>query len=287
MTSDDERLPARYPRWPFVRRAGRVYPAVALPVPAVASPDDLVEVTTEPLGPDARLREAGAAHLEGILAAHPRTFDGRVLAMVRMPTGSVSTGPLVAAPAGYFDMLATCDALAAEWARGPGPTPLRDRADALAGDPVTNGAGRAAAIGVSVAVTVTHEQVQHVLMGRRTTSVATDPGRWHIAPSGMVEPSSGLTPLVSAMLRELAEETGITAPPAPSLLGIGVDMLRLRPEICLHVAAVEAPALLSTDEFDRRALVPVGGLRMWRRFPPERLTPAAAATLALLEGDGG
>ena len=285
-----ERLADRYPAASFVVRRDRVYPAVAVPSPrAELSPADLVVMRTRALHPDAALRGAGAVHLDSILAAHPGTYDGPVAAMVDRRADA-----MVLAPGTYFDMLATCDALQAEWSDSPGPTPMRDLADALAGgDPLTSGSGRVAAAGVSVAVTVDRDGATHVLLGRRAAGVATDAGRWHVAPSGMVEPThiaestGALHPLVSSMVRELAEETGITAAPAPTLLGIGFDMLRLRPEVCLRVHLAGDVAQALTEEFDRSALVPLDPDALWAAHPPETLTPAAAATLALLEDRRG
>jgi ADP-ribose pyrophosphatase YjhB (NUDIX family) len=221
--------------------------------------------------------------MQEVIATHPRTFDGPVAAL-RHRDGD----QLVVAAGTYFDMLATCESLAAEWRADPRRTPLRDWADELAGgDPVATGRGRVAAVGVSLAVTVTREGVRRLLLGRRSAAVATDGGRWHVVPSGMLEPTSAGEPLLDTMLRELAEETGIGPVEQPRLLGLGFDLLRLRPEVCLHVEIGDGPAGVTGGEFDRDELVPLDWTDLWRRFGPDQLTPAAAATLALLEDQMG
>lgn len=277
---DGEGLAARYPAAHVVRRGGRTYPAALSAVAELDSIDALVRTTTDEVRVDEQLRAAGQAHLDAIRAGNPGAFDGPVLALTRQADGRV-----VAGRGHYFDMLATCDALREEWEADPAHTPLRDRADALAGgDPVARGDGRAAAIGISVAVTVGTGAERSVLLGHRSADVAMDPGRWHIAPSGMLEPGSGLEPVASALLRELAEETGVGQTGPPRLLGVGFDLTRLRPEICLQVEAGNAAVRVAGVEFDDGELVPLQWESLWQRFGPDDLTPAAAATLALLEG---
>ena len=82
----------------------------------------------------AALRAGGAAHLAALRRRVPAMHDGPVLAMT-----AVDGGVVRARRAGYFDMVATADALA-------GDPALRARAAALAGDdPLHRGDGRVAA----------------------------------------------------------------------------------------------------------------------------------------------
>jgi 8-oxo-dGTP pyrophosphatase MutT (NUDIX family) len=119
---------------------------------------------------------------------------------------------------------------------------------------------------------------------------------WHVAPSGTLEPSPQ-DPVLALVERELAEELGITLGNATDVrsrlvtLGVGFDLLRLRPEICLRLdlESHEYPPggpVLTPDEFQQRALIPLsaeGIEAFWKAHTPEMLTPAAAATVALLE----
>jgi 8-oxo-dGTP pyrophosphatase MutT (NUDIX family) len=190
----------------------------------------------------------------------PRMHDGPVLAMT-----AVHGGVVHARRAGYFDMVATADALA-------GDPALRARAQALAGDdPLRRGDGRVAAIGLSVATLVPGGGV---LLGRRRADLPLDPGRWHVVPSGMLEPDGD--PIAAALTREGREELGVTIDPAAvRMLGLGWDRARLRPEVCMALTLDALPASAGAEEFD---VVEV--------FDPERapagLTAGAACALALL-----
>lgn len=234
-------------------------------------------------------------------------YDGRVLA-----AATLQGIELEYALGGYFDAIATSDSLRAEYllsAQSNGDTsngglsslPLRSLAHRAAeGDPLHRGRGRIAAVGVSLAVTLPRGPARAVVVGRRSLEVASDPGLWHLAPSGTLEPAPG--DVVIALLRgELSEELGIELPPPDRLeqrlrtLGMSYDLLRLRPEICLRLDLEddEYPAggpELSPQEFQARELVelsPSGMERFWSTHPPATLTPAAAGALALLEDDEG
>lgn len=229
----------------------------------VEARDDVrVEVQDGPWPLDAVLRAGGAAHLAALRRRVPRMHDGPVLAMT-----AVDGGVVRARRAGYFDMVATADALAAD----PG---LHARASALAGDdPLHRGDGRAAAIGLSVAALVPGGRV---LLGRRRADLPLDPGRWHVVPSGMLEPEPD--PIAAALAREAGEELGVDVDPdAVRMLGLGWDLARLRPEVCVALALEAVPARAGGDEFD---VVQAFALAE----APAELTPGAACALSLLSG---
>jgi 8-oxo-dGTP pyrophosphatase MutT (NUDIX family) len=162
-------------------------------------------------------------------------------------------------------MVATADALAHDPA-------LRARAAAAAGgDPLHRGDGRVAALGLSVAATLPDGRL---LLGRRRAELALDPGAWHVVPSGMLEPEPD--PIGAAVAREALEELGVPADPgAVRILGLGWDLARLRPEVCVALTLQAVPARAGGDEFD---VVEVFDPAR----PPAPLTPGAACALALL-----
>ena len=169
--------------------------------------------------------------------------------------------------AGYFDMVATADALAHD------PV-LRARAAAVAGgDPLRRGDGRVAALGLSVAATLPDGRV---LLGRRRAELPLDPGAWHVVPSGMLEPEPD--PIAAGVAREALEELGVAADPsAVRVLGLGWDLARLRPEVCVALALEAVPARAGGDEFDVVEAFAVAR-------PPSPLTAGAACALSLLAG---
>jgi len=209
---------------------------------------------------------AGRAHLDEVARRTPGLHDGPVLVLDHLDGYT-----LHARTSGYLATVATADALRAEWAR-EGMGPLRARAHELAGrDPLRNGCGRAAAVGLAVVTTF----AGRVLVARRSRAVAADPGLWHVAPSGMLEP--GVDP-VDQIARELEEELGLDARREAQPLGLGFDLLRLRPEVCWSLESDREPELRLGDEFTEvRWIDPAGD---W----PKDLTPAAAAALALFSG---
>lgn len=227
-----------------VQRSDRVYPAAFEPHPAAGA---LVELSDEELRIDPDLRAGGDAHLAAVAARSPTMHDGKVVACV-----NASAFPLTCIAAGYFDAIATSDSLCAEYlatlSSGPGPSgglaslPLRKRAhEAAEGNVLHLGRGRVAAVGVSVLATVPTRGGRAVVLGQRSHDVATDPGLWHVAPSGTLEPTPGDI-VTDVVRRELAEELGISLGPGGSPLrarlaplGIGFDLLRLRPEICVRL----------------------------------------------------
>jgi 8-oxo-dGTP pyrophosphatase MutT (NUDIX family) len=190
----------------------------------------------------------------------PAMHDGTVLAMT-----AVEGGVVRARPAGYFDMVATADALA-------GDAALRGRAVELAGgEPLRRGDGRVAALGLSVAAVLPGGRV---LLGRRRAGLPLDPGAWHVVPSGMLEPDAD--PIAAAVAREGREELGMEVDRgAVRMLGLGWDLDRLRPEVCVALALEAVPARAGGDEFDVVEAFDVGR-------PPAPLTAGAACALALV-----
>jgi hypothetical protein len=205
----------------------------------------------------------------------------------------------------YAQMIRSCDALRAEYLAAPerelARLPLRRRAHAVAGsDPVRCGEGRAAAIGFSIVIVIQRGPARELLIGQRRRDLATDPGIWHVAPSGTLEPI-GDDVVRETMRVELPEELpALATAPRGTLaalidrtvaLGIGHDLLRLKPDLCM-VAEVgdDEPGLgagaLSPEEFvaaQRVPLTPRGLADFWEAHVPESLTPAAAAAVALVE----
>jgi len=161
----------------------------------------------------------------------------------------------------------------------------RAAAGALAGgDPLRSGAGRSAGVGVSVACVV--EGGTGLLLGRRRPDLAVEGGRWHVAPSGMLE-AAAERPLHATAARECAEELGIERPPgAFRLLGIGWDLKRLTPEIALRLdldGGAELAGRLADDEFTEGRVWPLDDLAgFWAAHGPDDLTPPAAAAVGLL-----
>jgi 8-oxo-dGTP pyrophosphatase MutT (NUDIX family) len=229
----------------------------------VEARDDVRVVVDEgPWPVDPALRAGGAAHLAALRRRVPTMHDGPVLAMT-----AVDGGVVRARRAGYFDMVATGDALA-------GDPALRARALVLAGgDPLRRGNGRVAAIGLSVAAMLPDGRV---LLGRRRADLPLDPGRWHVVPSGMLEPEPEADAIAAAIAREAREELGVAIDPgAVRMLGLGWDLARLRPEVCVALTLDALPAHAGADEFDAVEAFDVAR-------PPALLTPGAACALALL-----
>ena len=229
----------------------------------VEARDDVRVVVQDGAWPvDQALRAGGAAHLAALRRRVPAMHDGQVLAMTAVRGAVVHTRR-----AGYFDMVATADALAHDDA-------LRARAVEVAGgDPLRRGDGRVAAVGLSVAATLPDGRV---LLGRRRAELPLDPGAWHVVPSGMLEPDPD--PIGAAVAREAREELGVAADPgAVRVLGLGWDLARLRPEVCVALALEAVPARAGGDEFD--AVAPFALAR-----PPSPRTAGAACALALLAG---
>jgi len=291
--ADYESLLARYEgQCQVVRRGGRHFPAGVVARPTSGQASSQWQVRPESIRPGADLIEAGTAHLAAVRAAAPAMFDGAVAAFA----GWWPDGRLAVGPGSYFDMIATCDALRAEFhGAAPGSAlVLREAAERIAGGrPLEVGVGRVAAVGVSLAVTILGKGGRRrVLLGRRSDGVALDSGQMHVVPSGMTELHQN--PIETAR-REFTEELGAAFPDGAQLveLGIGWDLLRLRPEICFWLDLIDSDEAVSSvidgsgdGEFGYRWLADVGGTSwdtVWAALPPEAMTPAAAVALALLE----
>lgn len=298
----------------LVRRGDATYPVAVRRLPRAR-----VVLDDRPRVVDAALADGGRAFLDG-LRAGGRVHDGAVLCLDRVEvqgSGGDPGGAVVhVVPGGYFDMLATCDAVRDEIVRvAPAPDggadtvpladlPLRHRAHEVAGDPTVSGAGRAAAFGVSVLLVVRTGPTDGdpaegtgVALGLRSTRVGTDPGRWHVAPSGMLEPAPDGRHVATTVATELREELGVhrtvdEVEASLQVLGLVTDLARLRPDVVvlLDLAAVgsrpTAAELAAGEEFDTLEVVPMTPASLtalWGRRPPSTLTAAAAGALALLE----
>lgn len=245
---------------------------------------------------DPLLAESGRPHLARLRRLRPRMHDGAVLVLDRL-----TATRLEVAASTYFDMVATGDALRDEYLAETverRELPMRARAHAVArgGDPLVSGRGRAAAVGVSVIVRLHGRGGPALVLGRRRDDLPTDPGLWHVVPSGMLEPSPGGDLLLVTVQRELAEELGVTFSTAKlrrrlRWLGVAHDLLRLRPEACVYLDCTfgDLPGgqlQPCNDEFQEWDLVecsPEGIAAFWASRPPELLTPAAAGAMALME----
>lgn len=276
-----------------VRRQGMTYPVAVRPLPDGTR----VVVAADPVVVDPVLRQAGEAHLTAVRSA-TRVHDGGVLCLDAVDE-SPSAATVVARRGGYFDMLATCDVLARELDGAASVTwrdlPLRRRAHDLAVDPFTAGTGRAAAFGVSVLLVVRgHDGAPAVVVGRRSTQVAAGRGRWHVAPSGMLEEAPGGRHVASTVATELREELGVVrsvedVAAGLRTVGLVTDLERLRPDLAVVLDLPEPPSaadLAAGPEFDELDLVPLtpaGFAAFWAARPPAAVTPPGAGALALLE----
>jgi hypothetical protein len=259
-----------------VRRGGHTYPA-ALDDRHSSAIEDVVVVRDREAAVDPDLRRAGTAHLEAVLARSPDTFDGVVLALDRIADGVVH-----AVRASYFDMLATCDAIATD-------PMLRQQAERLAApDPLRVGTGRVAAVGVSaIVVRRLADGTTGFTLGQRSPELALDPGKWHVVPSGIVDGRG----VVGTLLDELAGEHGIADPHAAAegaqVIALGYDMARIRPELTVmtrDLGDIAAPE--PSDEFVAFREVPLAAdaiSELWLDLRPDQLTPGAAVAIAAVE----
>ena len=271
-----------------VTRSGLSYPTAVAPL-SPRDPQNFVvaEERTPPLDPV--LCKGGAPHLSALRESSVDLHNGAVLVL-----SSLKASVLLATPSTYFANVTTADALRHEYIeRGIGP--LRERAHACAnGNPLRCGGGRAAAIGVTVTVTVPSGASRALLVGRRRNDLAADPGLWDVGPSGTLEPETKGDPLFQAADRELTEELPVLQIPRAqmTILGVGFDLLRLRPEVVLRLdladeAALPKQAALDQSEYMDSELIDLtreGLERFWSSRNPSAITPSGAAAVALLEG---
>lgn len=276
-------------RYPLLHRRGSAYPVTTIQFTRDRAGGSIT-LMDSPAPVDEELRSLGEAHLLEMVRSH-RMFNGPIVALV-----SIEPDKLIAASSEYFAMVATCDALRAEYLRGPEAQPMRNRADRISGSggPVVSGQGRAAGVGVSVIVTFPRKDGRAFVIGLRRPDLALDGGRYHVVPSGMVESTATSDVLLASVHAELEEELSVVLTEVEldrrlQPLGVAVDLLRLRPEVCmrLDLDSDEADGLFARDEeFSAARLVELsaGGLdRFWAEHGPDRLTPAAAGAVALLE----
>lgn len=237
-----EELRRRYADAPLLTLGGVAQPVAIWPAPTEqrADPDSVVGACEPSVAVDgdrehlARLRErCGAAGRE--------LYDGTIAAMRRLHT----EGRLAIdwSPGSYFDQLATCE------------TPVVHDAP---GDPLRDGAGRCAGIGVSTVMRIATDDGHVVWLGRLSDRKATGGGAMHVMPSAMLEPEvhdANAVSIVDTVLREFAEElfdehgTGerwwVDTQPVAELLaliergdarleltGVAMNLVNLRPEVC-------------------------------------------------------
>ena len=279
------------PVHPPVVRRGLCYP-VTIKASSACEINGIVQLSDTQAPIDGELRRAGEPHSGQLAWAH-RMHDGAVVVLKEIVGETI-----YAERSRYFAMLATCDALRSEFLSGQPRMPLRTRAHLVAGHsgPVVSGRGRAAAIGVSVVVTFRQGRKRAFLLGRRRVDLALDGDIWQLAPSGMVEPSGTGDVVVETIRQELSEELSMTIPTSELAerlrpLGLAVDLLRLRPEVCVRFDTADGELDLSTvrltkEEFSETKLVEFSAQGMagiWSTHSPQDLTPAAAGAVALLE----
>lgn len=187
------------------------------------------------IGDRARL----AAILERTEAAGRTLFDGTIAAMRRLHKGDLLA--LDWSPGLYFDQLASCES---------------DAVHDGSCDPLVDGKGRCAGIGVSTVTRVATDDGPRVWLGCVSGQKPTHGGLLHVMPAAMLEPnSSGAVSITDTVLREFAEElfglqgTGEqwwndTEPIAElraifddgdaslEFTGIAMNLVNLRPEVC-------------------------------------------------------
>lgn len=280
----------------LIRAGGHTYPAVLLPGIS-AHPTGAVRADGSAAEVDGELEAAGAGHVETLRDAGAILWDGPVLVYDRVADGAVRCRE-----SSYFRVLATSVAIGAELTAADADAvladlPLRRRAIHLAGgDPITSGRGRAAAVGLNIAVVATGGGGRHALIGRRSAAMAAMPGMWSFV-AGNVEPADGFQPLVSALGREMAEEMpAISGADAHELAsrarvhGACFSLGRLGPSL-LASTPVDASARdlgrLDAEEFDETRTIDLDDPEScWRGMSPESMVPASAALLAALTADG-
>ncbi|MBI3978023.1 MAG: hypothetical protein HY331_07550 [Chloroflexi bacterium] len=320
-----------YPGAPLLTWAGRRYPVALFPAPAdpPVAPNaalgalDLVNRAA----PDRAVRRLGRSYIRRLLASGRPLANLPIFAIDRLQIDSAGVPRLDCAIGRYFDALATGSLLELELlARLPNAAargmaglswdrlPLRWRAQRLAGNPLWNGAGRAAAVGISTVLAFTREDRSFaVLLKERSLRLASAVDRFHVVPSLIFQPLTGdpaqAFDVEAAVEREYLEEVlgvpepGEGPPDAAAaggadlaflrhlrdrgeaelrLTGVAVDLLSLRPEICTLL-------LIRTPEWYRHHAGGAAGLRRldlsprptWQPGQPwtERLDPLFAATL--------
>lgn len=278
-----------------VRGGGHDYPAVMLG--GVASdPSAAVTAIAAEAEVDTDLSRAGRAYLDAMQASDAEIWDGPILSYDRIVGASVQCRR-----SSYFTMLATSGALAAELSDAGGAPaldelPLRKRAVAMSGgDPIASGRGRAAAVGLNIALIARGGGGRQTLLGRRSAQMAALPGLWSFV-AGNIEPADGARPLPTALARELEEElpalaTGDAAAAAEKAIvhGACMSLGRLGPsliassEIDCNIGDLGA---LDRSEFDATRVVDLDDPEgCWAGMAPGLMVPASAALMASLLRD--
>jgi len=279
-----------------LRHHGAVYPVAVRPWSEPVSefePRAVVELVDE-RSPQRDPQVRDDAYLRARLDADPRLTNGPTVCWM-----ADGPGLLQVELGRYFDMIASCGALRAEVARSGDwsdreRNPLRASIHDLVGDPLERGAARSAAVGVSVIVTVPQPGHRALVIGQRPGTPARGGGKWHVAPSGMLEWDASGAHLRSTVLRELNEELGIDLSlervlARLTVLGTAQDLTMLRPDfvVRLDLEADEVPEnLRPVSEFTRLELVPLTGAgftEFWDSHPPAALLPHAAGAIAMVE----
>lgn len=273
---------------------GHRYPAVLL-AGIARTPDAAVRALDRPAVVDARIEAAGARHVAAVRRAGAVLWDGPVLVY-----DHVAEGAVVCLRSRYLTVLATSGALGAEWTAAgpdarPADLPLRRRAvERAGGDPIACGRGRAAAVGLNVALVATAGGRRRTLIGRRSARMAAMPGMWSFV-AGNVEPGDGERPLARALGRELDEEIPALSPADAARTAAGAQVHgacfslgRLGPSL-LASAEIDATAAdlgnLDREEFDRTRVIDLDDpASCWRGMSPASMVPASAALLAALTG---
>ena len=129
---------------------------------------------------------------------------------------------------------------------------------------------------VPAAYVILRRNDEILLQQRRNTGFRD--GFWATAAAGHVERGEAV---VDAAVREAREELGVDVDRAAvRMLGLGWDLARLRPEVCVALALDAVPGSAGGEEFD--VVEAFDAAR-----PPAPLTPGAACALALLGTDAG
>jgi hypothetical protein len=133
-----------------------------------------------------------SAHLEQRLTTRPGMTDNPTYIMERMQTNPLR---IQARLGRYFDMMATCDALDWElrdFASGErGDLPLRQQLHAAvsADELLYDGRGRSGVIGVAVLTVFVHDGGYRAIVARRSSTLATGAGLYHVVPAFVFQPS--------------------------------------------------------------------------------------------------
>jgi hypothetical protein len=178
----------------LLRRDDDTYPVYVFPADAQqrAMPDDVLVAEPPRHTMDRRsFAYYDEGHLEDLRHTRPIT-NGLTFCLDRLEAGPLK---LAAQLGGYFDLLATCDALTNElraYSRGERDNlRLRERLHATVPPRSlwADGGGRCAGIGIAVLTVFNLDGRYHLILGQRANSLATGPGLYHVVPALMFQPS--------------------------------------------------------------------------------------------------